>query len=252
MFRPRVIPILLLKGKGLVKTVKFKNEKYIGDPINAVHLFNGLRTDELVFLDINATKEGRYISPKLVQKIGNEAFMPFAVGGGITSFNQVKEIITAGAEKVVLNTAAFQTPELITQISETYGKQSVIVSIDVKKTLFGKPVAFTHGGSKKTKLSPVDAALLAEKSGAGEIVLTSIEHEGLMNGYHESMTREVSSAVSIPVIANGGLGKLNDLKLITSKGASAAAGGSFFVYQGPRRGILINYPELETLKELFN
>ncbi len=252
MYRPRVIPILLLKGQGLVKSVKFKDYRYIGDPINAVKIFNDLKADELVFLDILASKEKRTISLDFVRNVGDEANMPFAVGGGIRTIQQIKEIINAGAEKVIINTYAVENPEYIKQASDEFGSSTIVVSIDVKKKLFGKKQVYTLAGSKATGLNPVHFAKVMQEKGAGEIIINSIEKDGAMEGYDLDLIKEVSQAVEIPVIAAGGAGQLCDFnKAVNESYASAVAAGSMFVYHGPRKAVLINYPTNNELKELF-
>ena len=252
MFRPRVIPVLLLKNKGLVKSVNFKNYRYIGDPINAVKIFNDLRADELVFLDILASKENRTISIEFVRQVGDEANMPFAVGGGIKTLNTIEEVIKAGAEKVVINTYGIQNPDFIKEASENFGSSTIVVSIDVKKNIFRKERVYVYGGSKISTYNPLDLAKLLEEKGAGEIFLTSIDKEGTMSGYDFELIKQIASNVSIPVIAHGGAGSLNDLKKAVKKAyASAVAAGSLFVYHGPRKAVLINYPTQEELRKLF-
>ncbi|HAF30098.1 MAG TPA: imidazole glycerol phosphate synthase subunit HisF [Bacteroidales bacterium] len=252
MFRPRVMPILLLKGMGLVKSVKFKDYRYIGDPINAVKIFNDLKADELVFLDILASKEKRSISLDFVRKVGDEANMPFAVGGGIRTIQDIKDIINAGAEKVIINTYAAESPDFIQEASAVFGSSTIVVSIDVKKKLFGKKQVYVLGGRKSTGLDPVSFAKLMEEKGAGEIIINSIENDGLMTGYDLGLVREVSEAVTIPVVAAGGAGIMEDFKKAVEESyASAVAAGSMFVYFGPRRAVLINYPTQEELKKQF-
>jgi len=250
MYRPRVIPILLLKGQGLVKSVKFKDYRYIGDPINAVN--NDLKADELVFLDILASKAKRTISLDFVRNVGDEANMPFAVGGGIRTIQQIKEIINAGAEKVVINTYAAENPDFIKQASDEFGSSTIVVSIDVKKKLLGKKQVYTLAGSKATGLNPVDFAQLMQEKGAGEIIINSIEKDGAMNGYDLELIRSVSESVEIPVVAAGGAGDLSDFrKAVNASYASAVAAGSMFVYHGPRKAVLINYPSTEELEKIF-
>lgn len=252
MFRPRVIPVLLLKQKGLVKTVKFRRPTYIGDPINAVHIFNDLESDELVFLDITATKDGRIPPIDVVRTIGDEAFMPFAVGGGVRSVSEIRQLIQAGAEKVVINTAALDDADLVRRAAEMFGSQSVIVSIDVKKDLFGQYRVYTGSGTKRTGRSPVDHALEMQRAGAGELLVTSIDRDGTMGGYDCKLIRSVADVVDVPVIACGGAGDpLHLREAVTEGGASAAAAGSLFVFQGPRRAVLISYPERKELENLF-
>ncbi len=252
MFRPRVIPVLLLKGKGLVKSIKFKDYRYIGDPINAVKIFNDLKADELVFLDILASKENRTVSLDFINKVGDEANMPFSVGGGIRSIKQIKKIINAGAEKVIINTYAVENPDFIKQASDVFGSSTIVVSIDVKKKLLGKKQIYIYGGNKSTGIDPVIFARLMESKGAGEIFINSIDKDGTMSGYDYSLIKDVSTAVNIPVVAVGGASKLNDFKKAVNESyASAVAAGSMFVYHGPRRAVLINYPSQEDLKNIF-
>ncbi len=252
MFRPRVIPILLLKEKGLVKSKKFKDYRYIGDPINAVKLFNDLKADEIVFLDILASKENRTISLDFVRSVGDEANMPFSVGGGIRTIKDIKEIINAGAEKVVINTVAVENPIFIKQASDTFGSSTIVVSIDVKKTIWGKKKVYTMGGKKATGLDPVAFAKLIEKKGAGEIIINSIDKDGLMSGYDLDLIGKISKEVTIPVVATGGARGVDDFKLAIESYASAVAAGSVFVYHGARKAVLINYPSQEVLKNIFS
>lgn len=252
MFRPRVIPVLLLKGYGLVKTVKFKNPVYLGDPINAVKIFNDLNADELVFLDISATKEGRPISKELVKKIGDEAYMPFSVGGGITTVHQIKELLSMGAEKVVLNTSIAKNLDLVQIAAKQFGSQSIIASVDVKKGLFGAFNVYIKSGTYKTSLQVRDYIKAIEGAGAGEILINSIDRDGTFSGYDNDLIRVISDCVSIPVIACGGASSLEDMRnAYLDGGASACAAGSLFVFHGPRRGILINYPEKGEINYTF-
>lgn len=248
MFRPRVIPVLLLKERGLVKSVRFKDHRYIGDPINAVRIFNELKADELVFLDIEASRQGRLISVDFVSEVGEEARMPFAVGGGIRTLSDIGSVISAGAEKVVINTRAGQDPGFIRMASDAFGETTIVVCIDVKKSFFKGQTAWMLGGSKSTGFTPVDFARLMEDNGAGELIIQSIENDGTMGGYDIDLTRSVSAAVNIPVIALGGAGSIDDLKTgYLSGGANGLAAGSLFVYQSKRRGVLINYPDKSEL-----
>ena len=246
MSRPRIIPILLLKNKGLVKSVKFKNHRYIGDPINAVRIFNDLKADELVFLDILASKEGRVISLDFVRKVGDEANMPFAVGGGIRSIEAIKQIINAGAEKVVVNTYAIENPAFIKEASDVFGSSTIVVSLDVRKGRI-----YTAGGRKATRLDPVKFAKLMEMNGAGELIINSVDRDGTMTGYDLDMIKLISSAVNIPVVALGGAAKLNDFFLAIESYASAVAAGSMFVYHGARNAVLLSYPALAEIKKTF-
>ncbi len=253
MFLPRIIPVLLLKGKGLVKTVKFKDPKYIGDPINAVKIFNDLKADELVFLDITASKEARTVSVDLVKDIGDEAFMPFGVGGGINNIRQIELLLKAGAEKVIINTNAVIKPELIAEAAKIFGSQSIVVSLDAKKSLFGKYGCWIKGGQDNAKTDPIEFAKKAQDLGAGELIINSIDLDGMMTGYDISLVKMIADSVSIPVVACGGAGNLEHFKKAYFEGnAHALAAGSTFVFHGPRRAVLINYPSKSELKQLFN
>jgi cyclase len=244
MFRPRIIPVLLLKNQALVKSIQFKDFRYIGDPINAVRIFNDLKADELIFLDIEASKNNRLISLDFVKNVGEEAYMPFAVGGGIKTINDIKAIINAGAEKVVLNTQAAQNPDFVKEASEVFGSSAIVVCIDVKKKLFKGQRTWFMSGSKSTAFNPVEFAQLMEKNGAGELIIQSIERDGTMEGYDIDLIKSVSTSVSIPVVALGGAGNKNDLLKAYKNGhANALAAGSLFIYQSKKRGVLINYPD---------
>ena len=248
MFRPRVIPVLLLKDNVLVKSIRFKNHKYIGDPINAVRIYNNFASDELVFLDIEASRKKRLISLDFVRNVGEESNMPFAVGGGIRSLNDIKSIINAGAEKVIISSHAAENPDFISSASDTFGSSTVCVCIDVKKSLFGKTKTWILNGSKSTKYSPVQLAELMEQKGAGEIIIQSIDRDGEMAGYDIDLIGEISKNVTIPVIALGGAGSMEHLKQAYKEGyANGLAAGSMFVYQGSKKGVLINYPEKNEL-----
>jgi len=252
LLRPRIIPCLLLREKGLVKTVRFSKARYIGDPINAVRIFNAKEVGELVFLDISATPEKRLPPAELLTKIADECFMPFGVGGGISNVEDIRQILGLGAEKVVLNTSAFEDPDLVERAAGYFGSQSIVVCIDVKRSLFGRPRVVYRRGTKSSDLSPVDAAQRAAEAGAGELLLQAVDRDGTSKGYDLDLTREVSDAVDIPVIASGGAGSLADTRrVVCEAGASAAAAGSLFVYHGPRRAVLINYPTATEIDEAF-
>jgi len=253
MFRPRVIPVLLLKNLGLVKSVKFKNHRYIGDPINAVKIFNDKKADELVFLDINASREGRLISLDFVQRVGDEANMPFAVGGGIRTVEDIRKILGFGAEKVVLNTIAIEQPDFIKEASEAFGSSTIVVCIDVKKNLFGKYQVVYKNARKKSSLDPLEFAKKMEENGAGEIIVQSVDKDGTYEGYDIELIKKVAEAVTIPVVALGGAKEYNDFSQATKEGlASAVAAGSLFVYYGPRHAVLISFPNKNELKEIFS
>jgi cyclase len=252
MFRPRIIPVLLLKKNGIVKSIQFKNHRYIGDPINAVKIFNDLRADELVFIDIIAGKENRVISPDLVKSIGEEANMPFSVGGGIRSLKDIGSLLRAGAEKVILNSVAIRNPNFVKEAAESFGSSTIVVCIDVKKNLFGKQIVALENGMKSTKLVPENLAQEMEYLGAGELIIQSVDRDGTMQGYDLDLIKSLSRVVSIPVVALGGAGSLEHLKqAFENSYATGVAAGSLFVYHGSRKGILINYPDQETIMTLF-
>lgn len=249
MFRPRVIPVLLLKNKGLVKSKKFKDFRYIGDPINAVRIFNDFKADELVFLDILATKENRLVSLDFVKKVGEEANMPFAVGGGIKTIEDIQKIISAGAEKVIINSFAAENPDFIQQAADTFGSSTIVVCIDVKKKFLGGLKTFTRNGKKSTRYSPVEFSQLMESKGVGEIIVQSIENDGAMAGYDISLIKSISEAVTVPIVALGGAGHLKHLQEGYKEGfANGLGAGSMFVYHGKKNGVLINYPEKSEVK----
>lgn len=249
---PRIMPCLLLHDRGLVKTVKFKDARYIGDPRNAVRIFNEKEVDELILLDIGATPERKQIQFDLIREIVSEAFMPVAYGGGIHTVEDAKQILALGVEKIVLNSYAVENPDFITKAADSFGSSSVVVCIDVKKSLWGKYEVWTHGGRQRTKLDPVQHAMTMANKGAGEIVVNSIDLDGTMAGYDLRLISAVSRAVQIPVIASGGAGKVEHLAEAIKLGeASAATAGSMFVFQGKHRAVLISFPDLSTRKALF-
>ena len=252
MFRPRIIPVLLLKNQGLVKSVKFKNHRYIGDPINAVRIFNDLQADELVFLDILAGRENRTVSLDFVKRVGEEANMPFSVGGGIKTTEQIARIIGAGAEKVVIGSEAAANPGFIREAAERFGSSTIAVCMDVKHTFFGKPKVRIQNGRLNTGHHPAEFAQSMEQNGAGELIVQSIDRDGTMEGYDLELIKEISGAVTIPVVALGGAGSLHDMEEAWHKGyATALAAGSLFVYHGSRRAVLVNYPEPFEKNNLF-
>nr|WP_294995047.1 AglZ/HisF2 family acetamidino modification protein [uncultured Sediminibacterium sp.] len=253
MIRARVIPALLLSGESLVKTTNFKKPKYIGDPINTVRIFNELEVDELMFLDINASVESQPPNLKILSEIANECFMPLAYGGGIQDISMAKSIFDIGFEKVVLNSVAHKNPKLISELSEHYGAQAVVVSIDVKKSLFGKYEVWTNGGKVNTKRNPVEWASEMEQLGAGEILITSIDKEGTWGGFDLSLICKVTAAVNLPVIAHGGCGKVDDIqKAVKQANASAVALGSMVVYQQKDMGVLVNFPDHDSLNAILD
>ncbi len=243
MNKTRVIPVLLLRGKGLVKTVKFKDPKYIGDPINSVRIFNEKEVDELVFLDITATPEGRGPDFELLADIAGEAFMPMAYGGGITTLEQVQRIFALGFEKAVIDTAVYTAPQLIREAVAIYGSQSIVGCVDVRRTLLGRYELSSHAGKTKQPIGLKEHVVELERLGVGEIIVNAVDRDGTQSGYDLKLIREVSSAVSVPVVACGGASGIDDFAAAVHEGgASAVAAGSLFVFVGPHRAVLINYP----------
>lgn len=243
----------MLKGTGLVKSVKFSDYKYVGDPRNAVRIFNEKEVDELVILDISATREKHPPQFELIEEIVSEAFMPVAYGGGIWDVEQAVRLIALGVEKVVVNSCAASQPALIQELADYLGNQSVVVSMDVKKGRFGGYEVYSYGAKKRTGLKPEEHARKMEELGAGEIFLNSIDRDGTLAGYDLGLIRQVVEAVSIPVIACGGAGCVEDLEKAINEGkASAAAAGSLFVFHGKYKAVLITYPEPHILRRLFD
>lgn len=247
MRRIRVIPVLTLQNEKLVKTIRFKNPNYIGDPINAVKIFNEKEVDEIVILDITATKEKRTPNYKKIEEIAEEAFMPFAYGGGINSLTQIEKLFKLGIEKVVINSALSTNLNLITQAANIFGSQSIVASIDVKKDWLGKQQAYTVSGSKKVKTPLLAFVQQIEESGAGELFINSIDLDGTFSGYDYSLISKISEVSSLPLVICGGAKQASDFLTAVQHGASAVAASSMFVYQGAQKGILISYPSQEKL-----
>lgn len=244
MLRPRIIPCLLVHNGGLVKTVKFGDGKYVGDPINAVRIFNEKEVDELIVADIDATVEGREPDYVLIRNLATECRMPLCYAGGVTSVQQVERIISLGVEKVALSSAAVARPALVTEAAMRVGSQSLVVVIDVKRIgLLRRYEVFTHNGRRNAGVTAVDFARRAEAAGAGEIVVNSIDRDGAMQGYDLELMAQIRDAVSVPLTALGGAGSLADIAtLIGQHGIIGAAAGSLFVFKGKYRAVLINYP----------
>ncbi len=241
--KTRVIPVLLLRNGGLVKTVKFKDPKYVGDPINAVRIFNEKEVDELVFLDISATPEGRGPDFETLADIASEAFMPMAYGGGISSLDEIKRVFSLGFEKVILNSSAYRSENLIHEAAAVFGSQSVVGCIDVKRSLFGKADVYSASGKNKQPVTLEEHVRRLVGAGAGEILVNSIDRDGTMSGYDLKLISQVAGLVPVPVVACGGARGLDDMSDAVRAGASAVAAGSLFVFYGPHRAVLINYPE---------
>ena len=235
-------------NNGLVKSKVFTDYKYIGDPLNAVKIFNDSHADELFFLDIKATKENRLISPELVRKIGEEAHMPFTVGGGIKNIADIRKLIHAGAERVMINTSAGMRPEFIREAADAFGSSTIVVCMDVKKDFWKTEKIWLNNGSRSLNYSPVEYARLIESKGAGEIIVQSVKRDGMMKGYDIDLIKQVAESVKIPVVALGGAGTLKHMEEAFIKGhANGLAAASMFIYQGKKQGVLINYPDLSTI-----
>jgi len=252
MLRPRIIPSLLLHDKGLVKTVNFKSPKYVGDPINAVRIFNEKEVDELAFFDIDATVLNKEPDYTLIEKLANQSRMPLCYGGGVKTIDQAQKIFGLGIEKIALSSAVIKTPNLVTQIAERVGSQSVIVVLDIKKKLLGGYEVYTHNGKQSTGINPLKFAKELEHLGAGEIIINSIDQDGMMKGYDLSLIDKVAEAISIPLTVLGGAGSLSDIeKVIEKHGVIGVAAGSLFVFKGPYKAVLINYPSQKEKNMIF-
>lgn len=253
MLRPRIIPSLLVHKKGLTKTIKFGEGKYVGDPINAVRIFNEKEVDELIVIDIDATVENREPDYNMIKNLAAECRMPFCYGGGVKTVEQVKKIINLGAEKVAISSVAIENPNIIKAMAKAVGNQSIVVVLDVKKIgLFGKYELFTYNGKKKANISLSQFAKLAEANGAGEILLNSIDNDGVMKGYDLALIDKIRESVSLPMTVLGGAGSLSDIRKVIDKyGIIGVAAGSLFVFKGIYKAVLINYPNLEEKISLY-
>ena len=243
MLQKRVIPCLLLHKGGLYKTEKFKKPTYIGDPINAIKIFNEKEVDELIFLDIGASVENKEPNYRMIEDIASECVMPLCYGGGVKTIEQMKNIYAIGVEKISISSQAVINPSLLIEASNMFGNQSVVVTIDIKKDFWGEKKVFINSGKKNTKLNPMDFIKQIETLGAGEIVINSVDNDGVMRGYDVKLLRDIKAITKIPIIALGGAGGLNHIKEVFEVSrVDAVACGSLFVYQGPLKGVLINYP----------
>lgn len=252
MLKNRVIPCLLLRNGGLVKTLKFSDPKYVGDPINAIRIFNDKEVDELMVLDITASKENKEPNYDLIEQFASECFMPLCYGGGVKTKEQAQRIFTLGVEKVCIQTAALDNMKLVSDLASQYGNQSILVSIDVKKDWLGKPKLYSAATGKTLSKNWLDHVHDAINSGAGEIVLNAVDRDGTLKGMDLDLIRQASKAISVPLVAVGGAGSLQDIKAAIDAGASAVSAGAFFVFQGPHRAVLITYPRYKELEQLFN
>lgn len=250
MLRPRVIPVLLINGHALYKTLQFKDPKYVGDPVNTVKIFNEKEVDEICVLDIMASIEKREPNIDLIRELAGECFMPMSYGGGLRTLEQVRAVFNAGVEKIMINTLAHDAPEIVRNIVAYAGASSVVISIDFKRKLLRGYEVYTCGGKRATGQNPVDFAREMAELGVGEILLQSIDRDGTMQGYDLELIHSISEAVTIPIIACGGAGSLSDFTNAIKRGASAVAAGSFFVFQGKHRAVLLSYPTPQEVESL--
>jgi cyclase len=253
MLRPRIIPCLLVKNKGLVKTVNFSTSKYVGDPINAVKIFNEKEVDELVVYDIDATVNNVEPDYAMIQNLATECRMPFCYGGGVKTAEQAKKIIKLGVEKVAISSAALENPELVSAIAEQVGSQSVVVVLDVKKNVKrGLYELWTHNGKRNTGKDPIEFAKELEELGVGEITINSIDNDGVMKGFDLPLVKKIREVVTVPITVLGGAGSLADIKqLIKTFGIIGASAGSLFVFKGVYKAVLINYPNSVEKKSII-
>lgn len=252
MFSPRIIPVLLYKNSGLVKSVKFKNYNYIGDPINAVKIFNDCSADEIIILDVDASCKNKTIDLQLVKEVGEEANMPFAVGGGIDSIEKIYERLKNGAEKVVINTAALHNIEFVKEAAENFGSSTIAVCIDIKKNLLGRYQVYSHKENKTLGINYFDYVKKIEDAGAGEIIIQSVDNDGLMKGYDIKLYEALSKEINTPIVALGGAAAIQDMVELWNKtSVNSFSAGSMFVYFGKMKGVLINYPKINNNNNEF-
>ncbi len=248
----RVIPCLLLEDGGLVKTERFKHPKYVGDPINAIRIFNDKYVDELFFLDISASRLNKEPDYDLIARIAGECFMPLCYGGGIKTLEQARKLVAIGVEKISINSIAIHDLELIKQLVAELGSQSVVGSMDIKRNLWGKEYVYDASKSQLTNLRPLDHAQSLVDAGVGEIFINDVKRDGTLIGYNTTLVSSIANKINVPLIACGGANGVDDIQKVFKAGASAAAAGSLFVFYGPHRAVLINYPDYSVVKELFS
>ena len=249
IMRTRVIPVLLLDDGGLVKTTKFKNPVYVGDPINTIRIFNEKEVDEIAFIDISATNKQEDPDFDLLYSIAGEAFMPMSYGGGIKTADQAKKIFSIGFEKVILNSLTYDAPDVVKEISQTYGAQAVVACLDVKRNFLGKYELFTHSAKNKKKVSLLEHVSQLQDMGVGEIIVNSIDRDGTQSGYDINLLTQLNNKVSVPLVACGGAASISDFSEAVKAGASAVAAGAMFVFRGKHRAVLVSYPERAALKQ---
>jgi cyclase len=251
VLKHRVIPALLLSNSGLVKTIRFKEPKYVGDPINAIRIFNEKEVDELMVLDIAASRDRREPNYSLIEQFASECFMPLAYGGGIRTVDHARRLFSLGVEKICLQTAAFERAELISKLASQFGSQSIMVSVDIKKSWLGTPKLYQSLNEKILDANWLEFLRKLVGAGAGEVLLNAVDKDGTLSGPDLQLIQEASSSIDVPLIALGGVSSLADIKACVDAGASAVAAGSFFVFHGPHRAVLITYPKYQDLEQLF-
>jgi len=251
MVRVRIIPVLLIDNGKLVKTIKFKKSTYIGDPFNAIKIFNEKEVDEIVVLDISATKRGKSINYELLKNLAGECFMPLAYGGGIVTLEDAKRVFGMGAEKVILNSILLKNPQLIYKITDIYGSQAVVASLDIKKTIFNTYRIYNQRWQLMQNRKVLTWLKNMENFGVGEILINSVNNDGMMAGFDNELIKLITQNTTLPVIACGGAGNIGHLREAVKNGASAVAAGSIFIYSSKSKGILINYPSQDVLQEEF-
>lgn len=252
MLKHRVIPALLLRNGGLVKTQRFKDPKYVGDPINAIRIFNEKEVDELLVLDISATKDKREPDYALIEQFAGECFMPLAYGGGVRTAQQAQYIFASGVEKICIQTAALENPWLVREMADRFGSQSIMVSLDIKRNWLGQAQVFAAAKGKTISIEWQQLLSELVSAGAGEVLLNAVDKDGTLAGPDLDLIRQASERVNVPLIAVGGVSSLADIKSAVEAGASAVAAGAFFVYHGPHRAVLITYPKYHELEQLFS
>jgi imidazole glycerol-phosphate synthase subunit HisF len=252
MLKHRVIPCLLLRNGGLVKTLKFSDAKYVGDPINAIRIFNDKEVDELMVLDITASKEKKEPNYALIEQFASECFMPLSYGGGIKNMEQAQRLFNSGIEKICLQTSVLDDLSLVKNLSDKWGSSSILVSIDVKRNWMGQPKLYAAATGKTSDKKWTDFMQEAVKAGAGEIVLNAVDKDGTMKGMDIELIKEAAKILSVPLVAVGGVGSLVDIKAAVDAGANAVSAGAFFVFQGPHRAVLITYPKYNELVQLLS
>ena len=251
MLKTRVIPVLLMKNRGLYKGIKYRNHKYVGDPINTVKIFNEKEVDELILLDIEASLKKKAIDFEYIKEVVSEAFMPIGYGGGIKSLEDAKNLFSIGVEKIVLNTYAVLNFDLVKSLVDKYGSQSVVFSLDVKKDFLGKRKVYIKSGTEKTQYEPLEVALKMQELGVGEIILNDIDRDGTFEGYNTQMIELIAKNTLVPVIASGGAKDMSDFRKAKEAGAHACGAGAMFVFHMPHRAVVISYPDYNELRKVL-